>query len=216
MPTISWNEAVPSNTSRVRDFPEFMQSVATNMAAALGTSLLHWTPTSGSLASVGEMQPGGPRTYFEAESASSNADNATLGQRLFVTSDTTELLCYDSAGTYRLGTPYFVEVMLGPAISSAENSMKTATWLAQSGVTTYATGAGTYQVTATFPVPYSRRPPCVHGSAGGSGIGVEYIVSLSTWTTGGITFDVHTAPGYSPASSVSVFWSSLGTVGGVV
>jgi hypothetical protein len=216
MATIGWNESVPSNTSRVRDFPAFMRSVTTAMATALGTEALYWTPTSGSAASVGEMQPGGSRTFFGARSSSSNSNNAKLGQRLLATSDTTELLCYDSAGTYRVGTPYFVEVLLGPAISSTENSMKTATWVVQSGSSVYPVAGGTNQVTVTYPTAYSRRPPAVHVSVGGSSIGVEWMVSISTHTTGGATFDIHPTPGYGPGTNPTVYWSSLGTVGGLV
>jgi hypothetical protein len=216
MPVITWNEDVPSNTSYVRDFPAFMQSVTTNMAAALGTNVLYWTPTSGSAASVGEMQPGGTRTFFDAASNSSDADNATLGQRLFMASDTTRLYCYDSVGTYRVGTPDFVEIRaarnLFPSIAASAMS---AQWLLQSGSVVYAAGGSTYSVVASFSTPYSSRPPTVSHAVGGSSIGVEYTVSLSTVTAGGVKFRVYPTPGYAPGTNPTIYWTSLGTVGGI-
>jgi len=212
MATIAWNEAVPSNTSYVRDLPAFMQSATTAMATALGTHVLYWTPTSGSAASVGEMQPGGSRTYYGAASLSSNADNANLGQRLFATSDTTKLLCYDSAGTYRVGTPFFVEFAKGPTASSVESWVTPATWLLQSGSVVYSGSL----VTVTFPTPYSFYPRAVTGALGGSSIAVEFQISLSTYTTGGAVFEVFATPGYSPGANPTIYWTSLGTVGGPV
>jgi len=212
MATIAWNEAVPSNTSYVRDLPTFMQSATTAMATALGTHVLYWTPTSGSATSIGEMQPGGSRTYYGAASLSSNADNANLGQRLFTTSDTTKLLCYDSAGTYRVGTPFFVEFALGPIFSSVDSWVKPATWLFQSG----SVGASGSLATVTFPKTYLYYPRTVTGALGGSSIGVEYQISLSTWTTGGAIFDITVTPGYSPGVYPTVYWTSLGTVEGPV
>jgi hypothetical protein len=215
MPVIGWNEDVPSNTSYVRDFPAFMQSVTTSMAAALGTHVLYWTPTSGSENSIGEMQPGGARTYFAAASASSNADNATLGQRLFVASDTTNLYCYDSAGTYRVGTTGLVEVRRGNIIPT-ESSGQSGAWLLQSGSVEYPVGTSSYSVSASFSTTYSRRPPVVTWGVGGSSIGVEWQVSLSTVTTGGVKFAVYPTPGYSPGVSPTIYWTSVGTVGGIV
>ena len=212
MATIGWEESVPSNASKIRDFPAFMQSATTAMATALGTHVLYWTPTSGSAASVGEMQPGGSRTYYAAASASSNADNATLSQRLFATSDTTRLFCYDSVGTYRLGTPYFIELQQGPVFSSGESWIAPASWLLQSGSVTY-TGS---LVTVTFPTAYSFYPRAITGSLGGSSIAVEFQLSLSTYTTGGAVFEVFPTPGYSPGANPTIYWTSLGTVGGLV
>ena len=191
MPTLGWTESVPSNTSAVNQYPAFAKSVWTSIS--LGMAVEHYWNASGggSDASIGELLPGSSRAFVAALSASS-APNSQMTGRLFLTSDTSRLLVYDSSGTYLVGTPFLQE---------HATDAKTGYWLRQSGSYTTTVTSGTTLV--TFSVPYAAAPQVWQSQD--NALWLTGVVTLST----GFFTSTWSALA---AGTVNVYWESLGTV----
>jgi len=207
-----WNEAVPSGTSTVGDFPDYGRDILS--AIAIGMSVEHNWPGAGggSQNSIGELLPGASRAYVDQQSKSS-APGSQMTGRLFLASTGSSggisfplnrLFAYASTGTYLVGTPYGSEhstsaLTVGSAMSSPANY-----WLRQSG--SFQTNSASGSTTIPFPIPYALNPVCFV-TRGDSGV-------TATLLTAGSASTVNMASGWSALGAtlgtITVLWESLG------
>ena len=196
MANISWTETIPSITSPVGQFPRYAQSVWTAIAAGMATEH-YWDGSGGaSAASRGLMAPGGSRAFFDVRSNSS-APNSQMTGRLFLTSDTSRLLVYDSTGTYLAGTPF---------LSENSTSAGTGYWVRQAGTALFPLNVGSASTPITFPIPFLTTPIVHVTTSDKSLIANALNVTLSACSSAVSTI------GVAFVSSATVFWEALGTV----
>ena len=143
-----WTEAVPSGTSAVGQFPTYGRLTFAGISGAMAVEH-YWNGTGGgSDDSAGDLRPGGSRAFFDVQSNSS-APNSQMTGRLFLASDTTRLLVYDSTGTYLAGTP-FCDFQGSAATSNY--------WLKQSGSYSVSSATASGSTLVVFPTPYQSAP----------------------------------------------------------
>jgi len=194
MPTLGWTETVPSNTSPVYHYPPFAKSVWTSIS--LGMAVEHYWNASGggSDASIGDILPGGSRAYVAAQSASS-VPNSQHSGRLFLTSDTSKLLVYDSSGTYLVGSAVFQEHV---------TDAKTGFWVRQTG--SYTTTVTNGSLAITFGIPYNAAPRTWQTSDN-----AQWLLGVTGEATTGFTSRFSALA----AGTMTCYWESLGTVSSV-
>jgi len=194
MTKISWNETIPSITSKVGDFPRYAQSVWTAISNAFaGSNSLYWDGSGGfSANSRGELAAGASRPFFDVQSNSS-APNSQMTARAFLASDTTRLLAYESAATYLVGTPSLVEMATDGGAGAWYS------YSSQSNLGSVTSSTFTF----TFPTVYGAVPQMLYS------VGNNCAVSTSVLTTGGFVSLVSVTGG---ASGIVLTWRSLGTI----
>ena len=193
MPTIGWDESLPSNTSSAALGDDEIRSMKTNIAGGLSTSM-YWPGTGGgSAASAGIMVPGAARTFYAAESAVSAAQD---GQLMYA-SDTSRLWYVGTTGPVYLGGQFGLECAANPGAG--------ARWAMASGVTV--NGSGTTQAYGVTYVTVPRVVASLQTSLDAGGT-----VTVQPYASG---FSVQAyaadATAY-PASTCSIHWMSFGTV----
>lgn len=212
MTQINWTESVISITSTVGSFPPYAKSVWT--AIATGMNVEHfWDGTGGaSSLSRGDLRPGGSRTFFAAQSASSSSGTG----KLFFASNVSRLFAYGSAGTWLEGTPFFSDESTPGSDQSGGlmPSLTTCYRLRQSGSSNFNTGGASY---ITFPVPYISPPRvfCTSSNTsfivrcnGGASGAVSPYVSAQSFVplVSTLTFVTLAGP------TVQVVWEAIGYV----
>ncbi len=194
MATINWIEGQPSNDSLVVKAPRFVRDTWIATAQGLAESLFWPGSGGGSAASQGELKPGTARAFFEAASASSNIASASHRGKLFMSSDESRLLVYDSIITNLAGTPFLIE---------HETYFAGATWVEHFG--SYATDTGGTNIAGDVTL------------TGVSYAGVPIVILMSDNTTHRFQLTSVTGTNFrsnvsGPAGSNTYHWVSLGTV----
>jgi hypothetical protein len=197
---IQWVESVPSNASKVGNAPVDFKSVWT--AISTGMAVEHYWPGAGggSNASIGELKPGGTRTYV-IDTATAPPTTSQLTARLAMTVTDAinkikvqRLRVYESAGTYLVGTSWLDE---------HSNSCGSGYWLRQAGaVASVATGSATTLV--TFSTPYLIAPTVFLTTSSESW---AMCVTASTTTN----FTSRYSSLANAASTATIYWESMGT-----
>ncbi|KKM91685.1 hypothetical protein LCGC14_1226000 [marine sediment metagenome] len=194
MPEINWIEGQPSDDSLVVKAPRFLRSTWRVTAQGLAESLEWPGSGGGSNASQGELKLGTSKAFFAATSASSSAASESHRGKLFMSSDESRLLVYDSAYTAVAGTPFLIE---------HETYFAGATWVEHFG--SYATDTGGTNVAGTVTL------------TGVSYAGEPVVILMSDNTTHRFQLTNVTGTNFrsnvsGPAGSNTYHWVSLGTV----
>lgn len=200
MTLITWEESVPSDSSRAGDSAH-IRSIWENVAAWAGTSL-QWPGSGGgdSQQSAGWPRAGAPRTF--AAPASLASTPAAVGNdyngRLYFESDTSRLLLWTASGTtFVVGSRRGIH---GPSGHAGD-----VTWVWQEGIR-IAHRTDDAAVGTAFPSAYNGVPLVLLSASSSS-----LIVGVSSVTQGGFTSTIsYFGPG--AASDCTIFWSSLGTM----
>lgn len=189
MTKINWAETIPSISSTVGSFPRYAVSVWTAISAGLATEH-YWPGTGGgSDASIGDLLPGASRAFFDVKSNISSANSGAL----YLTSDTSQLVGYLSAGTYQLGTPFF---------ERQGQSATSGYWCRQTGFSTFTIAQQTSSV-ITFSPSYLTVPSVFLTPAStGSWIVWAKAISATTFNS--------SASSLANASAQTVYWEALG------
>src|SRR5438876_5746251 len=135
-----WNEAVPSGTSAVGQFPGWAHAVFATIAGSLGIE--NYFLGSGGVSDASHVAPreGGSRAYVDVRSNSSTPTSQSTG-RLFQASDVSRLFAYFSSGTYLVGTTFGSEYFADAS---------TGYWATQSGSYTTTDNAASRSTVVTF------------------------------------------------------------------
>jgi len=194
MTQILWNEAIPSGTSRVGDYPTYARSVWTAISVGLSRgSTFFWNESGGaSDASTGELQPGASRPYYAAQSASSVPSQGTA--RLFFASDTSRLFAYESNATYMVGSANFVEHGTDSGAGA---------WYSYSSFTNLGSIASSL-VTFTFPTPYGAAPQIFLQAQNN-----PHFLSVFNSSTTNFSSLISVV---GAASLITLYWRSMGTI----
>jgi len=191
----AWTESIPSGTSTVGTFPAYARAVFAAITAGMAVEH-YWNGSGGgSDASTGDLLPGASRAFFAAQSdASAPAQN--IG-RVFLASDTSRLLLYDSSGTYLGGTPFLAE---------HATSANTSYWVRFTG--SYSTTATTGSTAITFPTPFVNTIPAVFQS-----IDTDIWTVAATPIGNGLSaFSSYVSIIALGGATVTVRWEAIGTV----
>jgi len=183
-----WNEAVPSGTSAVGQFPGWAHAVFSTIGAGLGIENYFLGSGGVSDASHVAARPGGSRAYVDVQSNSSTPTSQSTG-RLFLASDVSRLFAYFSTGTYLVGTAFAVET---------DSDASTGYWARQTG--SFTTTALNAQYDVPFAVPYLVAPTVTQSI--GTGAGASRVVLIGS------------TPGQSTTTKFRSLWSTVGGVGG--
>lgn len=212
MATIKWVESVPSNASLVGRAPTDFKSVWTAMSAGLAVEH-YWPGTGGgSVASAGDLLPGGTRTYVQSSASGPPMSSSQLTGRLSILQNSAlagtpaqRLVVYESAGTFLAGTSFLDEAIppLGDSIGTWGY------WLRQTGaIPNIPTGSGT--TNKAFPVVYTgtvlgRGPRLTLTSSSASWILIAQAIETSGFTSAYSSYA-------NAASTVTLYWEALGVV----
>lgn len=195
MPTIGWDETVPSDGESAGLGDDRIRSLKTSVRVGLDSE--HVWPAGGGDAGV--HRPGSARPYFGVQSAVSSA--GTDGKTMWA-SDTSNYFHVGSGGTSFIGGPQTLSVGSYPATVPQRHH-----WVIETGETKLnALG----QVVVNYP------------NSGFSGIP---FTTVTGWNADAITYFFGTIAGRSatsftvsfvdhsgaPASSQSFYWMSIGT-----
>jgi hypothetical protein len=194
MTTLNWDEALPSDASRVGVAPPDLRSLWTSIGAGVGEELFFPGSGGGSQASAGELKPGSTRAFLGAQSASSN-DATNLG-KLFLSSNSTFLLLYESAETHRVG---------GAGTLSHGSQPLGGVWVEQRGTASDISDGNTAGV--SLGTAYSVTPEVWLVPSSNS-----YLVAATDVNTSEFTISAqYVGPGAEGGASASVYWTSIGT-----
>ena len=195
----AWTETIPSDASIVGHEPPHLRSVWTSIGLGLGTNLFWPESGGGSQASLGDLRPGGSRAFYDTASNSSSADTTRYLARAFLASDTSRLFVYESDRTLLAGTPYLIEH--GTAAGRG-------VWVETRGTEVVPSGS---VATINFGIVYDATPTTVFTTFSQR----SFSHFVSTLTAGGFVSSFSfTGPG--SQSTVTIFWTSTGTIGGAV
>lgn len=186
--SISWNEAIPSNTSTVGTFPSYALSVYTAISTGLGQEM-SWPS--------GNLLAGASRAFFGNQSVSSNSAVGDIVARALLTSDQSRLFGYDSTGTYLLGTPFCVE-----AATNAGRYM----WASFSGSTS-STKTTSGDLTITLPASYQTNAYPIwftNQTAAGNG----FVFTLNSKSSGSFFMHFQALP--TSTAALTFQWATLG------
>jgi len=193
VPEINWIEGQPSNDSLVVKAPRFLRETWRATSLGLAESLFWPGSGGGSNVSQGELKPGASKAFFAAASASSSAASESHRGKLFMSSDESRLLVYDSAYTAIAGTPFLIE---------HETYFEDAQWVEHFGSYVTNTGGGVIGGTVTL--------------TGTSYAGVPLVILMSDNTTHDFQITSLTAADFlsnvsGPTGNQTYRWVSLGT-----
>jgi len=200
-----WNEAVPSGTSPVGQFPAYAHAIFATIGASLGIENLFLG--SGGVSDASHVAPaqGGSRAYFDVQSNSSTPTSQATG-RLFLASDVSRLFAYFSGGTYLVGTAF------GSEYSSDAG---TGYWATQSGSYTTTDNGASNTTIVTFPQPFLAQPVFISQTLG-TAVGASAVVNLDLSNTNlsKATFQSNYSVVGNPGA-FTVFWEALGQMSSV-